>query len=315
MKQKQYTSTILMVEPTAFYYNPETAVNNYFQTETTDSQEDIQKEALEEFQGMVSALRSKGVNVITIKDTASPHTPDSIFPNNWISFHDNGNVVLYPMFAKNRRQERREEDVLSLLEEKGFHIDDVIDFTSAEEDEIFLEGTGSIILDREHELAYACISQRTDEDLLIEFCEELEYTPVIFHANQTVNGERKPIYHTNVMMCIADKYAIICLDSIDDKKEKKTVCEYLLEAGKEIIAITEAQVHQFAGNMLQVVGLGQSYLVMSQTAYNSLNQEQISKIEAYNPILPVKIDLIEKLGGGSARCMMAEVFLPKNKNI
>ncbi|MDM1551405.1 citrulline utilization hydrolase CtlX [Empedobacter falsenii] len=311
MKQKQYTSTILMVEPTAFYYNPETAVNNYFQTETTDSQEDIQKEALEEFQGMVSALRSKGVNVITIKDTASPHTPDSIFPNNWISFHDNGNVVLYPMFAKNRREERREEDVLSLLEEKGFHIDDVIDFTSAEEDEIFLEGTGSIILDREHELAYACISQRTDEDLLIEFCEELEYTPVIFHANQTVNGERKPIYHTNVMMCIADKYAIICLDSIDDKKEKKAVCEYLLEAGKEIIAITEVQMHQFAGNMLQVGGLGQSYLVMSQTAYNSLNQEQISKIEAYNPILPVKIDLIEKLGGGSARCMMAEVFLPK----
>lgn len=311
MKQKQYTSTILMVEPTAFYYNPETAVNNYFQTETTDSQEDIQKEALEEFQGMVSALRSKGVNVITIKDTASPHTPDSIFPNNWISFHDNGNVVLYPMFAKNRREERREEDVLSLLEEKGFHIDDVIDFTSAEEDEIFLEGTGSIILDREHELAYACISQRTDEDLLIEFCEELEYTPVIFHANQTVNGERKPIYHTNVMMCIADKYAVICLDSIDDKKEKKAVCEYLLESGKEIIAITEEQMHQFAGNMLQVGGLGQSYLVMSQTAYNSLNQEQISKIEAYNPILPVKIDLIEKLGGGSARCMMAEVFLPK----
>ncbi|MDM1298236.1 amidinotransferase [Empedobacter falsenii] len=311
MKQKQYTSTILMVEPTAFYYNPETAVNNYFQTETTDSQEDIQKEALEEFQGMVSALRSKGVNVITIKDTASPHTPDSIFPNNWISFHDNGNVVLYPMFAKNRREERREEDVLSLLEEKGFHIDDVIDFTSAEEDEIFLEGTGSIILDREHELAYACISQRTDEDLLIEFCEELEYTPVIFQANQTVNGERKPIYHTNVMMCIADKYTIICLDSIDDKKEKKAVCEYLLEAGKEIIAITEEQMHQFAGNMLQVGGLGQSYLVMSQTAYNSLNQEQISKIEAYNPILPVKIDLIEKLGGGSARCMMAEVFLPK----
>lgn len=311
MKQKQYTSTILMVEPTAFYYNPETAVNNYFQTKTTDSQESIQKEALEEFQGMVSALRSKGVNVITIKDTASPHTPDSIFPNNWISFHDNGNVVLYPMFAKNRREERREEDVLSLLEEKGFHIDDVIDFTSAEEDEIFLEGTGSIILDRENELAFACISQRTDEDLLVEFCEELEYTPVIFHANQTVNGERKPIYHTNVMMCISDKYAIICLDSIDDKKEKKAVCEYLLEAGKEIIAITEAQMHQFAGNMLQVGGLGQSYLVMSQTAYNSLNQEQISKIEVYNPILPVKIDLIEKLGGGSARCMMAEVFLPK----
>ncbi|WP_333661637.1 citrulline utilization hydrolase CtlX [Chishuiella changwenlii] len=312
MKNKQYTSTILMVEPTAFYYNPETAVNNYFQTETSASQEEIQQQALEEFNGMVSALRSKGVNVITIKDTLTPHTPDSIFPNNWISFHSDGNVVLYPMFAKNRRDERREEDVLGLLEEKGFLINDVIDFTSAEEDDIFLEGTGSIILDRENELAFACISQRTDEELLIEFCEELEYTPVVFTANQTVDGQRKPIYHTNVMMCIADKYAIVCLDSIDDKKEKKNVCEYLLESGKEIIPITEAQMHQFAGNMLQVGGLGQSYLVMSQTAYNSLTEDQKSKIENYNPILPVKIDLIEKLGGGSARCMMAEVFLQKN---
>jgi hypothetical protein len=311
MKHIQYTSTILMVEPTAFYYNPETAVNNFFQSETSESKEEIQEKALSEFKEMVSTLRSKGVNVITIKDTISPHTPDSIFPNNWISFHDNGNVVLYPMFAKNRRDERREEDVLALLEEKGFNIDDIIDFTSAEEDEVFLEGTGSIILDREHELAYACISQRTDEELFIEFCEELEYTPITFTANQTVNGERKPIYHTNVMMCIADKYAVICLDSIDDKKEKKMVCEYLLESGKEIIPITEAQMHQFAGNMLQVGGLGQSYLVMSQTAYNSLSEDQISKIENYNPILPVKIDLIEKLGGGSARCMMAEVFLPK----
>ncbi|WP_313578415.1 citrulline utilization hydrolase CtlX [Chishuiella sp.] len=310
MKNKQYTSTILMIEPTAFYYNPETAVNNFFQTETNDSKEDIQAEALKEFNQMVSDLRSKGVNVITLKDTPTPHTPDSIFPNNWISFHANGNVVLYPMFAKNRRNERREEDVLSLLEEKGFLINDVIDFTSAEDDEVFLEGTGSIILDRENELAYACISQRTDEDLLIEFCEELEYTPVIFHANQTVNGDRKPIYHTNVMMCIADKYAIVCLDSIDDKKEKKNVCEYLLESEKEIIPITEDQMHQFAGNMLQIGGLGQSYLVMSQTAYNSLLEDQKNKIEKYNPILPVKIDLIEKLGGGSARCMMAEVFLP-----
>jgi len=311
MKNKQYTSTILMVEPTAFYYNPETAVNNYFQTETTVSQEEIQAQALVEFNGMVSALRSKGVNVITLKDTPKPHTPDSIFPNNWISFHENGNVVLYPMFAQNRRDERREEDVLNLLEEKGFFVEDILDFTSAEEEEIFLEGTGSIILDREYELAYACISQRTDEELFIEFCEELEYTPVIFHANQMVDGERKPIYHTNVMMCIADKYAIICLDSIDDKKEKKAVCDYLKESNKEIIAITEVQMNHFAGNMLQVGGLGQAYLVMSQTAFDSLTDEQKAAIEKYNPILPVKIDLIEKLGGGSARCMMAEVFLPK----
>lgn len=300
-----------MVEPVNFNYNPQTAVNNYFQNQVDDAAEKIQQEALEEFRTMVSTLRSKGINVLTIKDTLTPHTPDSIFPNNWISFHEDGTVVMYPMYAENRRLERREEDVLEFLEEKGFNIIDVLDFSSAEEDEIFLEGTGSIILDRVNDLAYAAISQRTDEDLFIEFCEELEYTPVIFTANQTVNGERLPIYHTNVMMCIADKYAIICLNTIDDKKERKNVVENLKDYGKEIIAITEEQMHKFAGNMLQVGGMGQSYLVMSQTAYDSLTSEQIEAIEKYNPILPVKIDMIEKLGGGSARCMMAEVFLPK----
>ncbi|MBQ0148371.1 MAG: amidinotransferase [Flavobacteriaceae bacterium] len=311
MKRQQYTNTILMVEPVNFNYNPQTAVNNYFQNQVDDAAEKIQQEALEEFRTMVSTLRSKGINVLTIKDTLTPHTPDSIFPNNWISFHEDGTVVMYPMYAENRRLERREEDVLEFLEEKGFNIIDVLDFSSAEEDEIFLEGTGSIILDRVNDLAYAAISQRTDEDLFIEFCEELEYTPVIFTANQTVNGERLPIYHTNVMMCIADKYAIICLNTIDDKKERKNVVENLKDYGKEIIAITEEQMHKFAGNMLQVGGMGQSYLVMSQTAYDSLTSEQIEAIEKYNPILPVKIDMIEKLGGGSARCMMAEVFLPK----
>ena len=215
------------------------------------------------------------------------------------------------MYAENRRLERREEDVLSLLEEKGFNIIDVLDFTTAEEEEIYLEGTGSIILDRQNDIAYAAISQRTDEELFIEFCEELEYSPVIFTANQTVDGKRLPIYHTNVMMCIADEYAVICLSTIDDKKERKYVVENLKDTGKEIIAITEEQMHQFAGNMLQVGGLGQKYLVMSQTAFNSLTTEQIAAIEKYNPILPVKIDMIEKLGGGSARCMMAEIFLPK----
>lgn len=311
MKKSQYTNTILMVEPVAFYFNPETAVNNFFQTETTESRDDIQAKALAEFKQMVTDLRSKGVNVITIKDTLTPHTPDSIFPNNWISFHEDGTVVLFPMFAENRRVERREDEVMALLEEKGFQIEESIDFTSAEEDEIYLEGTGSIILDRENSLAYAAISQRTDEELFIEFCEELEYSPVIFTAYQTVEGERKPIYHTNVMMCVADKYAIICLSSLVNKTEKKMVCDYLLESGKEIIDITEEQMHQFAGNMLQVGGLGQAYLVMSQSAHNSLTADQITKIEKYNPILPVSIEHIETLGGGSARCMMAEVFLPK----
>lgn len=311
MKKQQYTNTILMVEPVNFNYNPQTAVNNYFQNQVDEEAENIQNQALAEFKNMVSDLRSKGVNVITIKDTVNPHTPDSVFPNNWISFHEDGTVVQYPMYAENRRLERREEDVLQLLEEKGFNIIDVLDFTSAEEEEIFLEGTGSIILDRQNGVAYAAISQRTDEELFIEFCEELEYSPVIFTANQTVENQRLPIYHTNVMMCVADEYAVICLSTIDDKKERKYVVENLKETGKEIIAITEEQMHQFAGNMLQVGGLGQKYLVMSQTAYNSLTSEQISAIEKYNPILPVKIDLIEKLGGGSARCMMAEVFLPK----
>ena len=300
-----------MVEPVNFNYNPQTAVNNYFQNEVDEEAEKIQKQALEEFRTMVSTLRSKGINVLTIKDTPIPHTPDSIFPNNWISFHEDGTVVMYPMYAENRRNERREEDVLSFLEENGFNIIDVLDYTSAEEDEIFLEGTGSIILDRVNDVAYAAISQRTDEDLFIEFCEDLEYTPVLFSANQTVNGKRLPIYHTNVMMCIADEYAIICLSTIDDKKERKNVVENLKESGKEIIAITEEQMHKFAGNMLQVAGLGQQYLVMSQTAFDSLTNDQKIAIEKYNPILPVKIDLIEKLGGGSARCMMAEVFLPK----
>lgn len=309
---KQYTNTILMIEPVDFRYNEETAVNNYFQSQIEESQETIQQKALAEFQGMVSKLREHGVNVIVLKDTPEPHTPDSIFPNNWISFHENKMVALYPMFAKNRRDERREEDVLELLGEKGFDVEEIMDYTSAEEDDIFLEGTGSIILDRVNRIAYAAISPRTDEGLFLEFCEDFEYTPIIFEANQTVNGERMPIYHTNVMMCVADQYAVICLDTIDNKSEKKAVVESLKATGKEIIAISEEQMHQFAGNMLQVGGMGEAkYLVMSQTAYNSLTPKQIQTIEQYNPIIAVDIHTIETLGGGSARCMMAEVFLPK----
>lgn len=309
---KQYTNTILMIEPVDFRFNEETAVNNYFQNKTDENAESIQEKALTEFRNMVTKLREHGVNVIVLKDTPKPHTPDSIFPNNWISFHENKMIALYPMFAKNRRDERREDDVLDLLGEKGFEADEVMDYTDAEADEIFLEGTGSIILDRVNKIAYAAVSPRTDEELFIEFCEDFEYTPVIFEANQTVNGERQQIYHTNVMMCVADEYAIICLDTIDDKSEKKNVVETLKETGKQIIDITEDQMHKFVGNMLQVGGMGDSkYLVMSQTAYDSLTKYQIAEIEKYNPIISVDINIIETLGGGSARCMMAEVFLPK----
>ena len=310
---KQYTNHILMVEPVDFRFNEETAVNNYFQSKPEDSQESVQEKALSEFRNMVSKLREHGVNVIVLQDTPDPHTPDSIFPNNWISFHENKMIALYPMFAQNRRQERREDDVLDLLAEKGFEAEEIMDYTDAESDEIFLEGTGSIILDREHKIAYAAVSPRTDEELFLEFCEDFEYTPILFEANQTVNGERMQIYHTNVMMCVADEYAVICLDSIDDKAEKKFVADTLVETGKEIIDITEEQMHKFAGNMLQVGGMGTSkYLVMSQTAFDSLTKYQIDAIEKYNPIITVDINTIETLGGGSARCMMAEVFLPKN---
>lgn len=301
-----------MIEPVDFRFNEQTAVNNYFQNNSEEANESIQEKALKEFRTMVSKLREHGVNVIVLQDTLNPHTPDSIFPNNWISFHENKMIALYPMFAKNRRDERREDDVLDLLMEKGFDVEEVMDYTSAEEDEVFLEGTGSIILDRENQIAYAAVSPRTDEELFLEFCEDFEYTPVIFEANQTVDGERQPIYHTNVMMCVADEYAVICLDTIDDKSEKKNVLSHLKETGKEIIAITEEQMHQFAGNMLQVGGMGAAkYLVMSQTAYNSLTTEQIEQIEKFNKIIAVDINTIETLGGGSARCMMAEVFLPK----
>lgn len=309
---KQYTNTILMIEPVDFRFNEETAVNNFFQNNLDESAESIQEKALAEFKGMVTKLREHGVNVVVLQDTPNPHTPDSIFPNNWISFHENKMIALYPMFAQNRRVERREDEVLELLGEKGFDAEEIMDYTSAEEDEIFLEGTGSIILDRVNQIAYAAISPRTDEELFLEFCEDFEYMPIIFEANQTVDGERVQIYHTNVMMCVADEYAIVCLDTIDDKSEKKNVVENLKTTGKEIIGITEEQMKKFAGNMLQVGGMGAAkFLVMSQTAYNSLTTEQIQTIEKYNPIIAVDINTIETLGGGSARCMMAEVFLPK----
>ena len=309
----QSTNTILMISPIAFYYNAETAQNNYFQEKPSRSFDEIQINALAEFDAMVNLLRENGLNVIVVKDTLQPHTPDSIFPNNWISMHSDGKVGLYPMFATNRRTERR-EDILDTLEENGFEISEIIDYTAAEDENLFLEGTGSIILDRENRLAYAAISPRTDEDLFIEFCEDFEYTPIIFTANQTVNEERMPIYHTNVMMCVADKYAIICLDTIDDKKEKKLVVETLKNTDKEIINISEKQMHQFAGNMLQVNNGKEVFLVMSKSALDSLSPDQIGQIEKYNQIIAPAIPTIEKLGGGSARCMMAEVFLPKSNN-
>lgn len=309
---QQTTNTILMIRPVNFRMNEQTAVNNYYQKVLENTLPSaVNANAQKEFDTYVDKLRSFGINVIVVSDTEDFDTPDSIFPNNWISFHENGTVGLYPMFAENRRQERR-EDVLEAIEKAGFLIDDVMDYTSAEEEDIFLEGTGSIILDRKHRKAYCALSPRADEELFVEFCEDFEYTPVIFESNQTVDGERKAIYHTNVMMCLGETFAVICLDSIDDKKERKNVLKHLKGDKKEVIAITEKQVNNFAGNMLQVRGNNdQRYLVMSQAAYNSLTEHQIKTIEKHCPIISSSLDTIEACGGGSARCMMAEVFLPK----
>lgn len=309
---QQTTNTIVMVRPASFRMNEQTAVNNYYQQELSGMlPASVNAKAQEEFDAFVEKLRAVGVTVVVVEDTKEPNTPDALFPNNWISFHENGDVAIYPMFAENRRFERR-EDVLEILEEKGFVIENVVDYSEAEEEGIFLEGTGSMILDRHNRKAYCALSPRADEELFIEFCEDFEYTPVIFTANQTVEGRREAIYHTNVMMCVAETFAVVCLDSIDDKKEKKNVLKHLKSDGKDVIAISEQQVTQFVGNMLQVKGTNdEQYLVMSSSAFNSLNPNQIKVIEKHCKIVHSSLEIIETCGGGSARCMMAEVFLPK----
>ena len=312
-KMIQITNTILMMEPVAFRYNEQTAANNYYQQILDNlTPEQIQEKALSEFTDFVNILREKGVDVIVIKDTVNPDTPDSIFPNNWVSFHEDGVVAFYPMYAENRRDERREDILDVLVDDHDFKVKYIKDFTKFEERGKYLEGTGSMVLDRENKICYASISIRTDEQAVLQFCDEFDYTPVCFTSNQEVDGERMEIYHTNVMMCIADKYAIVCLDTVDDKEERKWLKSSLEDSGKEIIEITEEQKNRFAGNMLQLMG-DEKYLVMSKSAHESLTQDQIDRIEKYNPIISSSLDTIEACGGGSARCMMAEIFLPKQK--
>jgi len=305
----QTTDTVLMIEPIAFGFNAETAKNNYFQIEQKGF--DTQFKALTEFKAFVEKLRSKGISVITIKDTLDPHTPDSIFPNNWVSFHKDGKVVLYPMFASNRRVERR-DDIIETIREQGFEVSEIDDWSFPEMQGHFLEGTGSMIFDHDNKLAYGSVSLRLDENLFREFCEKYGFTPVVFHSFQTVGEERLPIYHTNVMMCVADKFVVICLDCIDSELERSKVAEIIKNSGKEIIEISEEQMQQFAGNMLQVQNRdGEKFLVMSETAYRSLHEDQVSAIEKYCEIIYSDLNTIEVNGGGSARCMLAEVFLPK----
>ncbi|KAK2711394.1 uncharacterized protein LOC136025935 [Artemia franciscana] len=309
---RQITDQILMIRPASFRMNEETAVNNFFQKSTEELHTNTNKKAQDEFDAFVEKLTEVGVEVHVVEDDSSLNTPDALFPNNWVSFHENGDVALYPMFAENRRRERREEVFLA-LKKKGFEFNQIVDYTQAEEENVFLEGTGSLILDRINRKAYCALSPRANEKLLIKFCKDFQFIPVIFTANQNVNGKRLPIYHTNVMMCVGEDFTIICSATIDDKKERDNVLAHLKDDKKEIINITEAQMQNFAGNMLQVKSArsDETYLVMSKSAKDALTASQISQIEKYAKILSVDLTCIETNGGGSARCMMAEIYNPK----
>jgi hypothetical protein len=304
---KQSTFTILMIRPVKFGYNEQTATSNAFQNKIDLKSEEAQANAAKEFDGFVNMLRSNAVNVIVIDDTLSPHTPDSIFPNNWISFHDNGDILLYPMQAENRRLERR-EDIIRRLEET-FRVKQVIDLSNFEAQNQFLEGTGSMVLDRQNKIAYACLSPRTDAEVLEAFSKQENYKVLLFNS---VDAKDQPIYHTNVVMCIGTKFAVICLGSIKDEDEKQQVINTLKESGKEVIDITFDQMNRFAGNMLEIENTsGEKLLVMSQKAYQSLSSEQVATLSNYARLIYANLDTIETLGGGSARCMLAEVHLPK----
>jgi hypothetical protein len=284
-------------------YNAETAVNNSFQIQS--NAENLTTKAIAEFDAFVSKLRKEGIEVTVVEDSPDPHTPDAIFPNNWISFHHGGIYCLYPMFAHNRRKERKAE-VMDLIRKK-FDFQKLIDFTFYESEDRFLEGTGSMVLDRDQKIAYACLSPRTDAGILQDFCKKLNYSPAVFHA---VDDEGKAIYHTNVMMCVADRYVVICLDAIPDPGERKRIVETILASGKEIISITPSQMNHFAGNMLQLQNKsGEKILVMSTAAWHSLKSEQKDKLGSYNRIVHTSLQNIETNGGGSARCMIAEIHL------
>ncbi|MDB5004045.1 MAG: hypothetical protein JWQ34_2270 [Mucilaginibacter sp.] len=303
----QSTSNLLMIRPVSFGFNEQTAESNAFQSRDTDQQQ-VQANALAEFDGLVQVLRDNGLNVTVIDDTPQPHTPDSLFPNNWVSFHANGDVFLYPMQAENRRLERR-EDIITQLED-NFTVMHVIDLSHFEYEGKFLEGTGSMVLDRENKIAYACLSPRTDEKVLAAFCEQTGYNSVKFHA---VDEKGLAIYHTNVMMALGSNFAVICLDSITNIIEKELVIKSLKDTNKQIIDISFTQMNQFAGNMLEAKNnAGDTLIAMSQSAFQSLTYEQKAVLSAFGKLVYADIHTIENNGGGSARCMIAEVYLPRS---
>lgn len=303
----QTTNTILLIKPYCFQYNTETESSNLFQQQLVENKEDIIQKAILEFTNFAQQLINIGINVTIIDDTSAPEKPDAVFPNNWISFHENGKIVLYPMLAENRRIERRQE----IIDEIGdkFNIKQIIDLTYFEKEAKFLEGTGSVILDRVNSKAYACLSPRTNKEVLYKFCEEIGYLPIFFYS---LDENKNEIYHTNVMMCLGSHFAVVCLSSISDEQDKKNLIYELTNSNREIIDIDYTQVKNFAGNMLELKGSeGNSIIVLSQTAMNCLTSSQIESLKKYGDLLPLNVNTIEKIGGGSVRCMIAEIFLTK----
>ena len=291
-----------MVRPVAFGFNAETAVNNAFQKQ--GEEDNIPELARKESDAYIELLKENGIHVIAVEDTTEPHTPDSVFPNNWFSTHDDGTLVLYPMFAENRQLERKQGALEAIRE--NFDIQRTVDLTHYEDDGLFLEGTGSMVLDRVHKIAYACISPRTNETVLEDFCQQLGFTPVVFHA---VDESGMQIYHTNVMMNVGTEIAVVCMEAIADPEERSAVKESLEKTGKTIVEITFDQMNHFAGNMLEVRNeAGEPCLIMSLAAYNCLSDEQIELLGSGMTLITPALDCIEENGGGSARCMIAEIF-------
>jgi hypothetical protein len=307
--ESQLASSVLMIRPRRFQSNPQTADSNNFQAEPDASPAEQQQAALPEFERLAAALREAGIDVVVFDDTREPHTPDSIFPNNWVSFHADGTVVLYPMEAENRRSERRPDIIEHLHAELGFQVREIVDLSHHEAEGHFLESTGSMVLDREHRVAYACVSSRTHLDVLGEFAQRMNYDVVAFEA---VDREGVPIYHTNVLMNVGEKLAVICAAAITRGEQRKAVLERLASTGHEVISLDFGQLEAFAGNMLELRAADGAHVVaMSQRAWDSLSPEQQAKFEANGRVVTAAIDDIEDSAGGSVRCMLAEIHLPR----
>lgn len=301
------TNAIFLIKPANFGYNLQTATSNAFQHQTTEKENITTLKAIQEFEMMANKLSKKGIDVQVIDDTPYPIKPDAIFPNNWGSFHANGTVIIYPMLAKNRRAEKRKE-ILEKIKET-FEIKKTIDLSANELKGTFLEGTGSIIFDHQAKKAYACISPRTDKKLFVEICNTIGYKAHYFYAR---DKSGKEIYHTNVMMNIGNGYAVICLESITDEQEKNMLVTSLKNSGKEIITISLNQMSSFCGNMIELeIKSKKNILAMSQTAFDNLTKAQKNTLKLYCELFPLNVNTIEKIGGGSVRCMISEIFLPK----